>query len=86
MSFAAATAGLMADTDLEVGSQQVSCGTAASASSRLSCAGNQTDGRPSLCSTSFAGGFRVAGGAGALRVGQRVACLVRIRKFWWCLC
>ena len=28
--------------------------------------GNRADGRPSLCSSSFAGGFRVAGGLGAL--------------------
>ena len=37
---ATVAAGLMADTDLDVGSQQVSCGTVASASSRPSFAGN----------------------------------------------
>ena len=63
---ATVAAGLMADTDLDVGSQQVSCGTAASASSRPSFVGNRADGRPSLCSSEFPGGFRVAGGAGAL--------------------
>ena len=59
---ATVAAGLTAGTDLDVGSQQVSCGTAASASSRPSFAGNRADGRPSLCSSEFAGGFRVAGG------------------------
>ena len=63
---ATVAAGLMADTDLDVGSQQVSCGTAASASSRPSFAGNRADGRPSLCSSECAGGFRGAGGPGAL--------------------
>ena len=57
---------VLADTDLDVGSQQVSCDTAASAGLRSSFSGNRADGRPSLCSSEYAGGSRVAGGAGAL--------------------
>ena len=59
--------GAMTDTDLDVGPQQVPCDTAASASS---FSGNRADGRQSLSSSEYAGGFRVAGGAG----GAETAC------------
>ena len=73
---------LMTDTDLDVGPQQVPCDTAASAGLRFSFSGNRADGRPSLCSSEYAGGFRVAGGVGGGetgRTGSEVA-----QRFWSC--
>ena len=70
---ATVAAGLMTDTDLDVGPQQVSCDTAASAGLRSSFSGNRADGRPSLCSSEFAGGFRVAGGAGGAETALATA-------------
>ena len=70
---ATVAAGLMTDTDLDVGPQQVPCDTAASAGLRSSFSGNRADGRPSLCSSEYAGGFRVAGGAGGAETALATA-------------
>ena len=75
---ATVAAGLMTDTDLDVGSQRVPCDTPASAGLRSSFSGNRADGRPSLCSSEYAGGFRVAGGAGGAETALATAVERRI--------